>query len=199
MGRESCWAFVQHGIGVTEPDRQVLRMHRWRNASIQAGAVPSCWRRPVHDQRHRHAAVWCSNRGEREAKTGCLPGGQPLQILCADFKRWARQCRPAGCDGANGPGDPYALYGNCTSRGGGEGQTGFRAKADILTDVGISLDTVRTIDIISCANPSSSSSVPPLAIVSCSNLGFGPQANYYNQCVWGLDARRNNVAVAINK
>jgi hypothetical protein len=104
-----------------------------------------------------------------------------------------------GAIGANAAGDPYALYGNCTSRREGEGQPGFRAKADILTDVGISLDTVRTIDIISCANPRSSSSVGPLAIVSCSKLGFGPQANYYTQCVWGLDAKRNNVAVGINK
>ncbi len=132
-------------------------------------------------------------------KQVACPAGSPFKYCVQTSNDGYGNAVLLGAIGANGAGDPYALYGNCTSPPGSEGQPGFRAKVDILTDVGISLDTVRTIDIISCANPSSSSSVPPLAIVSCSKLGFGPQANYYNQCVWGLDAKRNNVAVGINK
>jgi len=139
------------------------------------------------------------------AATG--PSVKPRQVTCpwnSPFKYCVQTSNDGrgnavvlGAIGANGAGDPYALYGNCTSRG--EGQPGFRAKADILTDVGISLDRVRTIDIVGCNNPSSGGGAPPLAVVECSTLGvFGLQAIYYDQCVYGLDAKHNRLTVGIN-
>ncbi|MDD5268178.1 MAG: hypothetical protein PHO08_13785 [Methylococcales bacterium] len=103
-----------------------------------------------------------------------------------------------GAIGANGAGDPYALYGNCTSFN--QGQPGYRAKADVLTDLGISLNTVRTIDILGCVNPDTTGdNPPPLRLISCSNAFWGSIGNYYDQCVGGLDAKNNNLYLGINK
>ena len=150
--------------------------------------------RRKHEGRHE---------GRHESKATveqvACPTGSPFKYCVQTSNDGHGNAVLLGAIGANGAGDPYALYGNCTSNG--EGQSGFRAKANILTDVGISLDTVRTIDIIGCANPSSNGFPPPLQVVSCSSLvdrGL-PEAIYYDQCVAGLDAKNNSLFVGINK
>lgn len=98
-----------------------------------------------------------------------------------------------GVIAANGAGDPYGLYGNCTS--GGEGTPGFRAKADILTDLGIPLDNIRSVDLTVCVNQSSAGIPTIPEVVSCSVLGFSN--NEYTKCSWGSDSNRNYYGVGI--
>jgi hypothetical protein len=52
---------------------------------------------------------------------------------------------------AHGPGDPYGLFGECNSNVGIK--PGFTAKADALTEAGLSLDNVRVVDQLYCAVP----------------------------------------------
>ena len=121
------------------------------------------------------------------------PAGSPFQYCVQTPNDGHGNAVLLGAIGANGASDPYALYGNCTSNG--RGQPGFRAKASILTDLGISLDAVRTVDILGCVNPDGNP--PPLAVVSCS-IFSDPQGKYYDQCAWGQDAKRNTVFLGIN-
>ena len=131
---------------------------------------------------------------EKPKLTSC-PGISPFKYCVQTSNDGHGNAVLLGAIGANGAGDPYALYGNCTSHG--EGQPGFRAKAEVLTDLGISLDTVRTIDMVLCINPSAAGLFFPIRVVDCSSSPGTQSRIYYNKCVAGLDAKRNFLSVGI--
>lgn len=111
-----------------------------------------------------------------------------------------------GVIAAKEAGDPYGLYGECHIPLASEGiRPGFLAKASLVTRVGRSMATVRSIDMINCSAPGGFGGGFPndLRSGSCATIepGFLPPAiaNRYEYCVWGTDEKGNGVVAGVNK
>lgn len=111
-----------------------------------------------------------------------------------------------GVIAAKEAGDPYALYGECHVPIEGDGvRPGFMAKSTLVTGVGHSLVSVRSIDIVECSVPSGIGAWLPDHLVTgpCATIqpGVLPPAiaSRYAYCVWGTDGNGNGVLAGVNK
>lgn len=111
-----------------------------------------------------------------------------------------------GVIAAREAGDPYGLYGEChVPLGSKGGKPGFMAKASLVTSVGRSLATVRSIDIVDCSAPSGLGGWFPnhLETGPCATIqpGYLPPAiaSRYEYCVWGTDAKGNGIVAGVNR
>ncbi len=102
-----------------------------------------------------------------------------------------------GVVAANGPGDPYGLYGEChaaTSRG-------FLPKIQLVEKTGGAVDKVQGIDLVVCSEPAGLGGGFPTTLqkVDCaSSPYFTPGiASRYDYCIVGTDAKRNGVVAGI--
>jgi len=98
---------------------------------------------------------------------GCgpaIPGGAraPVPVACPVEPHPYAACVATRNDGhgnsvilgvvrSNGPGDPYALFGECNTDT--DIAPGFLSKADALREAGVSLANVRTVDQLTCQVP----------------------------------------------
>jgi hypothetical protein len=105
-----------------------------------------------------------------------------------------------GVVAAHGPGDPYALFGECNSSVGI--QPGFMYKADALEQTGLSLANVRVVDQLYCAVPWGLGGWLPdhFENWACDQVpGLQPfQAARYDTCVVGTDTHGNGVIFGVD-
>lgn len=102
-----------------------------------------------------------------------------------------------GVVGVNGPGDPYGLYGECNQR---DTAPGFSAKSALLTQLGLTLEGVRSIDMMFCNIPVGFGGDWPLDLHSgsCKEVVWVPPwLRNYDYCVWGTDERNNGVLMGV--
>ena len=104
-----------------------------------------------------------------------------------------------GVVAAKDPGDPYALYGECNPV---QTKPGFVAKSAVLQQLGLSLENVRTVDMIGCNIPIGYGAGWPLDLHAGSCMGLKwlparPQERY-DYCVWGTDERNNGVLMGVS-
>jgi hypothetical protein len=112
-----------------------------------------------------------------------------------------------GVVAANGPGDPYALYGQCNTLFAEYGiQPGFRRKSNLVTDVGHSIRSLRSIDLLGCNvrsgwGPAMPAKLEAQSCVYLSSIGWMDplMARRYDYCIWGVDGRGNAVLAGVNK
>jgi hypothetical protein len=99
---------------------------------------------------------------------------------------------------ADGAGDPYAFYGTCWS---GATAGAYRSKADVVTDAGLALDDLRSIDIFNCFGPGTNPAIPstPPAQVTCTSIVAGTPPTFFQDalCIAGRDPNNNYVFAII--
>ncbi len=95
---------------------------------------------------------------------------------------------------ANGPGDPYGLYGECDSSP--PVRAGFLYKADAVAQAGRSLAGVRSIDVAYCAMGSGGA----FHALPCEDIPTFPPilAARFDYCVTGADVNGNNVTLGVS-
>ena len=82
--------------------------------------------------------------------TACAAGRNPYAKCVSTANDGNRNAVTLGVVRANGPGDPYALFGECD--GWMRSVTpGFTVKADVLSLVGKTVDNIRTMDVTYCS------------------------------------------------
>lgn len=98
-------------------------------------------------------------------------------------------------------GDAYGLYGECEGAVNTYGiLPGFYPKSSLVTGVGRSLASVRTIDLLGCGVPSGMNLPENLHAGSCSEIGLNSAwAEHYNYCIWGTDEKGNGVVAGVNQ
>lgn len=112
-----------------------------------------------------------------------------------------------GVVAANGPGDPYALYGECNTLFADFGiQPGLRRKSSLVTDVGRSVRSLRSIDLMGCNvrsgwGPAMPSKLEARSCAYLSSIGWMDplMARRYDYCIWGVDGRGNALLAGVNR
>jgi hypothetical protein len=112
-----------------------------------------------------------------------------------------------GVVAANGPGDPYALYGECNTLFADFGiEPGLRHKSRLVTDVGRSIRSLRSIDLLGCNarwgwGPAMPAKLEARSCVYLSSIGWMDplMARRYDYCIWGVDSRGNGILAGVNK
>lgn len=103
-----------------------------------------------------------------------------------------------GIVAANGPTDPFGLYGECGPSW--ESQDGFLRKSSLITAVGATLGKVQSIELNVCAIPASFGySIPDtLQKVSCASQWFLPAIRArYDYCIIGTDRLGNALTAGV--
>jgi hypothetical protein len=96
---------------------------------------------------------------------------------------------------ANGPSDPYGLYGECDSSP--PVRAGFLYKADALAQAGQPFDNVRGVDVAYC---SLGFRAQAFTAMPCADIGgFSPlQLAIYDYCVVGTDVHNNHLILGVS-
>jgi hypothetical protein len=106
-----------------------------------------------------------------------------------------------GIVAANGPDDPYGLYGECAPAYWSD--RGFLSKSSLIVAAGQNLDRVTGIEIVSCGPIEGSPALGgPLKRISCADINSGlPTAfkNRFDYCIGGEDSKRNQVAAGVRE
>lgn len=126
----------------------------------------------------------------------CPPGPSPYAYCVRSANDGVGNAVLLGVVAASDPGDPYALYGQCTPAV----EPGWRPKVAILRDIGMPIADVRSIDIVRCRDrggevgegfPDSLTRFP------CSSFAEFKGRAHYDVCIWGPDAKGNTVVVGV--
>ncbi|NML18195.1 hypothetical protein [Azohydromonas caseinilytica] len=141
------------------------------------------------------------------AVADCPAGPHPYAYCLRASNDGAGNDVTVGVVGANGPGDPHALYGECNTQFAAYGiQPGFRPKTSLVTAVGRSIRSLRSIDLMGCNarsgwGPAMPAKLEARSCVYLSSIGWmNPLlARRYDYCIWGVDARGNAVLAGVNK
>ena len=139
---------------------------------------------------------------------------KPERIACPDGPTPYDFCLSTANDGfgnaitigvvkAQDSGDPYGMYGQCHSNISQFGiKPGFMSKASLVTSVGRSMDTVRSIDILICNQPGGVGSwiSDHLETGPCTDMPLSTAwTSRYSYCVWGTDDKGNGVVAGVNQ
>ncbi len=161
----------------------------------------------VRDPRLIKGAVTLSCDSATEANltkpaiVDCPAGPDPYNYCLSTPNDGFGNAVTIGVVAAKDAGDPYGMYGECNTGHGVE--KGFKSKATLVTSVGLSMDTVRSIDLVGCNAPVGYGSWFPKNLVtgSCSDMfpNVPSWANRYNYCIWGTDDKGNGVIAGVNQ
>ena len=137
-------------------------------------------------------------------RVACPDGPNPYDFCVSTANDGFGNAVTIGVVKAKDAGDPYGMYGQCHTNISSFGiKPGFMPKASLVTSVGLSMETVRSIDIIVCNQPGGIGSWLPDNLVtgSCSEIlaGIIPGVNRYNYCIWGTDKKGNGLIAGVNQ
>ncbi|PTQ83581.1 hypothetical protein C8R28_102316 [Nitrosomonas ureae] len=139
----------------------------------------------------------------KAAVVDCPTGPDPYDYCLSTPNDGSGNAVTIGVVAAKDAGDPYGLYGECNTTPSAYGiEKGFKSKATLVTSVGLSMDTVRSIDLIGCNAPVGIGSWFPENMVtgSCSEIPIPlAWANRYSYCIWGTDDKGNGVVAGVNQ
>lgn len=129
--------------------------------------------------------------------TACGTGRVPYDRCVSTANDGFGNAVTLGIVRANGPGDPYAVFGECD----GWRQSvspGFTVKADVLPLVGKTIDPVRSIDVTYCSP--GGSGTPSYQVVSCASIATFPtiMSSRYDYCIVGSDAHGNYLTLGVS-
>lgn len=138
----------------------------------------------------------------------CAAGGGPVGVSVVDCPVGPNPyayCLGTGNDGngtavkvgvvaANGPGDPYGLYGECGTAAEGV-SAGFQRKSSIVQSVVGSLANVGAIYLPTCTNAAGNPA--PAQVVPCTTPGFIDEPVKFDKCIQGRDSLGNFVRAGI--
>jgi hypothetical protein len=105
-----------------------------------------------------------------------------------------------GIVGSSGPDDPNALYGECNSQT--DILPGFFYKADALREAGVSMQDVRSADVVGCQVPWGMGGWVPdhFERWDCHSIPYitALVANRYDFCVVGIDDHGNGAIFGVH-
>lgn len=124
----------------------------------------------------------------------CPAGPHPYAYCLGTRNNGRGHSVKVGVVAANGPGDPYGLYGECNAAAFGV-QRGFQRKVNIAAATGIPLGKVASIHLSTCREPDSSG--PLRTVRPCPPRFLEIVGWKYDHCVEGNDRLRNFVRAGI--
>lgn len=136
---------------------------------------------------------------ERVARVACPAGPSPYAYCLATRNDGHGHAVTLGVVAANGPGDPYGLYGECNIRRYGIAD-GFARKIDLVRNVSGNPDEVEGIDLFACNAPVGFGAwfPPTLEKTACEALSLPRRlARRYDYCIVGTDSRGNGVVAGV--
>lgn len=135
------------------------------------------------------------------AEVACPPEPHPYAGCIATPNDGRGNAVTLGLLRADGPGDPYGLFGECDGKSTGI-RPGFLYKVDALVQAGRSPASVRTMDQIACQVPWGMGGWPPPTFEAwaCTDVpGFVPSlAARYDYCIVGTDAHGNGAVFGVS-
>jgi len=137
----------------------------------------------------------CGSASGTEAVTrvACPAGPSPYAYCLSTQNDGGGHSVTLGIVAANGPGDPYGLYGECDPVFYSI-QNGFRPKIMLVRDAGGEVRKVQAIEILVCNEPFGIGAGFPLRRMSCDSPS---QAARYDYCIKGEDPNGNGVAAGV--
>jgi hypothetical protein len=139
--------------------------------------------------------ISCGSAAGSQAMTRVdCPDGPSPYAYCLGGRDGAGHAVTLGVVAANGPGDPYGLYGECSDPSYGI-QDGFVSKIDLVKAVASSQLKVQAIDLVGCGAPMG---VPAtLQKGACGAWTNTLVANRYDYCIVGTDSKGNGVLAGV--
>jgi len=137
--------------------------------------------------------------GAGGSKVVACPTNPTLYIYCIENHNDGQANHVLlGVVGANGNGDPFALYGECGSAGQGIA-AGFRPKSALLLDIGIGpagRARVSSMEFLGCKIRQGEPAT--LTKTYCAEQGSGSfLMKRFDYCIWGTDSRGNALDVGV--
>lgn len=144
--------------------------------------------------------ISCGSASGSEAVTrvDCPDGPSPYAYCLGTGNDGAGHAVTLGVVAANGPGDPYGLYGECNDPSYGI-QDGFVSKIDLVKAVGWFHRKVQAIDLLVCNAPEGYGYGFPATLqkVACGAWSNVLVANRYDYCIVGTDSKGNGVLAGV--
>lgn len=130
-------------------------------------------------------------------KVKCAAGPSPYAYCLRSKNDGSGHDVTLGVVAANGPGDPYGLYGECHAAT----SQGFLPKIQLVEKTGGAPDKVQGIDLIVCNEPIGLGGGFPTTLqkVDCAlSPYFTPGiASRYDYCIVGTDSKRNGIVAGV--
>jgi hypothetical protein len=127
----------------------------------------------------------------------CPAGPHPYAYCLATTNDGKGNAVSLGVVASNGPGDPYALYGECNGPAWSV-EPGFQSKISLLHKANIPTRPIAQIDMFFCGGPTPWWPADPVQVAPCTHPKvWAFSSKRYDYCVFGTDSRNNLVRIGI--